>query len=183
MTLIGPGDQGKYSTLFLMEKYDLKTIYVISRTVEGFVNFSKFIEKSSTKNVTISKSDDINASVRESDIVLASSSSKSALLVERAFLNSIKKSQFICGLSGFYDVSEGILQHIDRVVFDSPKAKRRIEEACQVDFNNLPVKNFESMTSDIKIENREGKTLYLPVGISAMDIAMANYFYKKISRG
>jgi hypothetical protein len=92
----------------------------------------------------------------------------------------INENQFICGLTAFNDISTEILNYVDNLIFDDGEnAIKRIEDVSNIRFKQLGFNNILSMTSKTNIKNNAGVNLYLPIGISAMDIAIASYFYKK----
>lgn len=183
-TVIGPGMQGSYSMLFLQSQYKLKRINVISKTKQGYVNFKAFMSRygEDSSQLEVQRTDDVSKSVNESDIILSSSSSMQPLLTKDNFQTIKKQNKFICGLSAFNDISLTILDVIDNLVFDDVKsAEKRIEENFKIKISELNFCNIFSMTSieACKSNFYPGINLYLPVGIAAMDIAIANYFYKK----
>lgn len=178
ITLIGPGEQGKYITLFLIEHYDIESIFVKSRSEKNFSEFKKFINKHTEKKVKIDKVNSLKESVNISDIILASSSSVTPLLNKDLFDKN--RTIFICGLSGFYDLSVDVLSITDLLIFDSMFAKERIEDACGIKFSDYKISNIHDMIGFDDYINNKKINLYMPVGISGMDIALANHFYKKI---
>ena len=177
ITLIGPGCQGKYTALFLAKNYDICKINVLARSEKGYEDFKSFIKNNISRNIEIVPVKNLADSFHSSDIILAASSSTSPIITKENFSNIEKK--FVCGLSGFYDISIDILDEVETVIFDSIAAKTRIEEACKVDFSKYQIQNISDMVSPLSFQNNCGVNLYLPVGISAMDISLANYFYKK----
>jgi len=178
--IIGPGQEGSYAALFLQHKYKFTKFNVISRTEESYLKFKKFMKKHFSNSVEIVRLNDAADVVYESDIIISASTAMQPILDKNSFSKMKKTEQFICGLTAFNDISPAILKYIDNIIFDDGEnTMRRIEEVSKVDFSRLNFKNIYHMASPQKVKKKSGINFYLPIGVAAMDIALATYFYKK----
>lgn len=178
-TIIGPGQEGRYTALFLNHQFHLKKINVFSRDEESYLDFKKFILNRTNDTIEIQRIMELHDAVSESDLIISSSTSMQPILNKSSFIKNIKASQFLCGLTAFNDISSEILDVVDNLIFDDGEnAMNRIEEVSKIKFSNLGFNNkIYNMSSLGKFKANSGINLYLPVGISAMDIAIANYMF------
>lgn len=180
LTVFGPGQEGTYSSIFLQHAFDLEKIFVLSRSNDSFLRFNSGIKNYCSKKTKIIKVSDIKEAINQSDIIILSSTSMKPILTNNNFSHSQKKNQFICGLTAFNDLSTSILKRVNSVIFDDQEnAMNRIEEVSKIDFSKISFNATYNMSSLTSLKNNTGINLYLPIGVSAMDIAIANYIYKK----
>ena len=180
MTLIGPGMEGRHSARFLNDHFELEKIYVLSRSNDSFESFKKDIKSYSKNTVKIERTYDVSKVIPNSDIVLASSTSTQPLITAKSFKGSKRKDQFVCGLSGFYDLSSDVLELADNIIFDEiDSSKKRIENATNMSFSNFNLKKEYSLSAFARLPKKSisGFNLYLPIGLAVMDILLANFLY------
>lgn len=178
VTLIGPGKGGMHSLLLLQHAFNLHKINVIYRSEESYITFCKFMKSHNEKTVEISRAN-LSEAILESDIIIAASTSMTPLLNESHFKKIKQKNLFVCGLSGFQDISQSILKNLDNIIVDDGENSiKRIEEAVNTDFFNEGIDKIYSLTDSPKSKNA-GINLFLPTGVSALDIGFAYYIYKK----
>lgn len=123
----------------------------------------------------------VSHAIPNADIVILSSTSMTPLLTAET-LEKRKKNLFCCGLTAFNDISFETVKLVDRlVVDDAVNAIERLETVSKISFTDLKKElNITSVSSRPAQRDNYGLTLYLPVGISVMDMAIANYLYNKL---
>ena len=179
MTLIGPGEEGLYCSMFLLKYFNIKRINVLSRSKKSFENFKGVINKYCSNFININRINDLCESVAQSDIILSATTAMRPLLDESCFNLSCKQDQFICGLTAFNDIAPSLLNLVDNVVFDDGQcARARIEEVSNLDLNNTNISAVYSLSEGFPSKTINGINFYLPIGIAAMDIAIAFHYYK-----
>lgn len=183
LTIIGPGNHGQVAALFILEHYDIEKVNVIARSASSADAFKDYIHASFSDDVLIETDASVACCVQESDIVVvATTSMQSVLLSEHLRVNGL--DQFICGLTAFNDIEDTVIDQVDNIVFDdSLRALQRIAEISKIDFAGIPQSRLHSMTDSANLDGHTvaGVNLYLPVGISAMDIAIAAHLYRIVT--
>lgn len=180
VTIIGPGLEARYAALFLHHEFNIKKFNIIYRSEKSLNAFKDFMTQHLHDEVEISAKGDLLDFVDESDIVICASTSMQPVLNEEVLSKAKPKERFICGISAFNDISPDVLNFMDNVILDDGNNSiKRIEEVSKINLNEIGFKNILKVQHYKKIHKESAMNLFLPTGFAALDIGIANYFYKQ----
>lgn len=183
---IGTGEQAKTHFLVIKTLFpNIKTCYVSSRTHESEVGFVDAMKTKFDDVEFIMCNRDYDLAARNADIIVTAVSCQAPLLKA----DSIKEGAFYCHVGGWEDEYDVALK-ADKIVCDnwsslkhrgSPTIARMYEKGILKD------SDIYANLSDIISRKKKGRETDLEfnyfnsIGLSFVDVAVANYFYKEVT--
>ena len=183
---IGTGEQAKTHFLVMKTLFpNIKTCYVSSRSNESELGFVDAMKTKFDDVEFIMCNGDYDLAARNADIIVTAVSCQAPLLKA----DSIKPGTFYCHVGGWEDEYDVPLK-ADKIVCDdwsslkhrgSPTIARMYEKGLLKDsdiYANLP-----DIISGKKVgrETESEFNYFNSIGLSFVDVAVANYFYKEVT--
>lgn len=183
---IGAGEQAKTHFLVMKTLFpNIKTCYVSSRSNESELGFVDAMKTKFDDVEFIMCNGDYDLAARNADIIVTAVSCQAPLLKA----DSIKPGTFYCHVGGWEDEYDVALK-ADKIVCDdwsslkhrgSPTIARMYEKGLLKD------KDIYANLSDIISGKKVGRetesefNYFNSIGLSFVDVAVANYFYKAVT--
>lgn len=183
---IGAGEQAKTHFLVMKTLFpNIKTCYVSSRSNESELRFVDAMKVKFDDIEFITCKGDYDLAARNADIIVTAVSCQAPLLKA----DSIKPGAFYCHVGGWEDEYDVALK-ADKIVCDdwsslkhrgSPTIARMYEKGLLKD------KDIYANLSDIISGKKVGRetesefNYFNSIGLSFVDVAVANYFYKAVT--
>ena len=183
---IGTGEQAKTHFLVMKTLFpNIKTCYVSSRSNESELGFVDAMKTKFDDVEFIMCNGDYDLAARNADIIVTAVSCQAPLLKA----DSIKPGTFYCHVGGWEDEYDVALK-ADKIVCDdwsslkhrgSPTIARMYEKGLLKD------KDIYANLSDIISGKKVGRetesefNYFNSIGLSFVDVAVANYFYKAVT--
>lgn len=183
---IGTGEQAKTHFLVMKTLFpNIKTCYVSSRSNQSELRFVDAMKAKFDDVEFITCNGDYDLVARNADIIVTAVSCQAPLLKA----DSIKPGAFYCHVGGWEDEYDVALK-ADKIVCDdwsslkhrgSPTIARMYEKGLLKDsdiYANLP-----DIISGKKVgrETESEFNYFNSIGLSFVDVAVANYFYKEVT--
>lgn len=183
---IGAGEQAKTHFLVMKTLFpNIKTCYVSSRSNESELGFVDAMKTKFDDVEFIMCNGDYDLAARNADIIVTAVSCQAPLLKA----DSIKPGTFYCHVGGWEDEYDVALK-ADKIVCDdwsslkhrgSPTIARMYEKGLLKDIDIYA--NLSDIISGKKVgrETESEFNYFNSIGLSFVDVAVANYFYKAVT--
>ena len=183
---IGTGEQAKTHFLVMKTLFpNIKTCYVSSRSNESELRFIETMKTKFDDVEFITCNGDYDLAARNADIIVTAVSCQAPLLKA----DSIKPGAFYCHVGGWED-EYGVALKADKIVCDdwsslkhrgSPTIARMYEKGLLKDSDIYA--NLSDIISGKKVgrETESEFNYFNSIGLSFVDVAVANYFYKEVT--
>lgn len=183
---IGAGEQAKTHFLVMKTLFpNIKTCYVSSRSNESELGFVGAMKTKFDDVEFIMCNGDYDLAARNADIIVTAVSCQAPLLKA----DSIKPGTFYCHVGGWEDEYDVALK-ADKIVCDdwsslkhrgSPTIARMYEKGLLKDTDIYA--NLSDIISGKKVgrETESEFNYFNSIGLSFVDVAVANYFYKAVT--
>lgn len=184
LCIIGTGEQAKGLIQAILAVRDIEEILLYNRTEQKAHEFAEYVRNTFDKRVQIFS--DSNEAVRNADIIITATNSSTPV-----FSESLKPGVHINAVGSFRPTMQELPSHTfssaDKVVVESREASLEETGDLLVPINEGVFKADEIYAELGEIVNggRNGResdkeiTLFKSVGLAAVDIVVAKYFYEK----